>query len=63
MRSILEGVAAREKERVWIKNQTHGELDDNRLIDGATGEKTIYKVRGNLDPVSQFIYSPNEYAF
>jgi len=34
-----------------VKNQTHGELDDNRLVDGATGEKTIYKLRGNHDPI------------
>ena len=31
--------------RTWLKNQTSGELDDNRLIDGLTGEKSIYKKR------------------
>ena len=49
LRLILESAEARERERVWIKNQTQGELDDNRLIDGATGEKTIFKKRGNED--------------
>ena len=31
--------------RTWLKNQTSGELDDNRLIDGLTGERSIYKKR------------------
>jgi hypothetical protein len=26
-------------------------LDDNRLVDGATGERNIYKKRGNEDPM------------
>ena len=34
------------KERVWLKNQTSGELDDTKLIDGLTGESNIYKKRG-----------------
>ena len=33
-----------------LKNQTQGELDDTRLIEGITGEKTIYKKRGDADP-------------
>jgi hypothetical protein len=31
---------------VWVKNQIQGELDDNRLIDGALGERNVYKRRG-----------------
>ena len=46
LRVILEGVQAKTKERVWLKNQTGGELDDTRLIDGLTGETNIYKKRG-----------------
>ena len=33
---ILESVEAKEKERVWIKNQTQGDLDDNRLVTTTT---------------------------
>ena len=51
LRVILESVEARERERVWITLQTQGELDDNRLIDGATGERNIFKKRGNQDPL------------
>lgn len=29
----------------WMKNQTSGELDENKLIEGVTGEKNIYKKR------------------
>ena len=35
LRVLLEGVEAREKERIWAKNQSTGELDDARLVDAA----------------------------
>lgn len=41
---------AKGKERQWLKNQALGELDDTKIIDGLTGEKAIYKRRGELDP-------------
>lgn len=41
---------AKGKERQWLKNQAMGDLDDAKIIDGLTGEKTIYKRRGELDP-------------
>lgn len=50
LRVILESAEAKEKERVWLKNQTTGELDDNKLIDGATGEVAIFKRRGIEPP-------------
>jgi len=51
LRVILEGVEAKERERVWIKNQQQGELDDAKIVDGVTGERNIYKTRGNADPL------------
>ena len=47
LRVVLEGLEAKEKERVWVKNQNQGELDDNKLVDGFTGERNIYKRRGH----------------
>ena len=41
-----------------LKNQTQGELDDTRLIEGITGEKTIYKKRGDADPEPGKFESP-----
>ena len=49
LRVVLEAVESKEKERVWLKQQTHGDLDDNRLVDGATGDRNIYKKRGEND--------------
>ena len=46
LRTIISGLQAKSKERQWMKNQTQGELDDMRLIEGITGEKSIYKKRG-----------------
>ena len=50
LRLIINGLQARAKDRQWLKNQTSGELDDTRLIEGITGERTIYKKRGEQEP-------------
>ena len=44
---ILESVQAKKKERIWIKNQTNGDLDESRLVEGIIGDKNIYKIRGD----------------
>lgn len=46
MKVCLESQEARERERQWLKHQTTGELDENRLVDGITGCKTVYMRRG-----------------
>jgi hypothetical protein len=46
LKIILENVNASKKERVWLKNQTDGELDDAKLVEGITGEHSVYKKRG-----------------
>lgn len=46
MKIILESVNAKSKERIWLKNQTDGELDDSKLVEGITGEHSVYKKRG-----------------
>ncbi|PCH36867.1 hypothetical protein WOLCODRAFT_167155 [Wolfiporia cocos MD-104 SS10] len=50
LHDLLENLAAKEEERVWIKRQTDGELDDSRLTEGLTGEATVYKRRGMAKP-------------
>jgi hypothetical protein len=49
MRMIVDALEAKKRERVWLANQLNGELDTNRLIEGKTGEKRIYKKRGEAD--------------
>lgn len=41
---------AKKNERVWVKNQSSGDIDDARLIEGITGERAIYKKRGEIPP-------------
>lgn len=41
---------AKRSERQWLKHQTTGELDDMKLIEGLTGEKTIYRRRAEKEP-------------
>ena len=50
LQNVLENVRAMAKERTWIKNSTHGELDDAKIVDGAAGERNVYKRRGSEDP-------------
>ncbi|XP_028846499.1 von Willebrand factor A domain-containing protein 8 [Denticeps clupeoides] len=50
LRVILDSLQAKGKERQWLKNQSRGELDDAKIIDGLTGERAIYKRRGELEP-------------
>lgn len=46
LRAILDTVEAKNKERIWKKNQTSGDVDEAKLIEGLAGEKSIYKIRG-----------------
>ena len=46
LKEILAELARRSSERVWLRNQAHGELDDGRLVDGLSGEKLVFKRRG-----------------
>ncbi|OBZ76548.1 von Willebrand factor A domain-containing protein 8 [Grifola frondosa] len=50
LHDLLENLSAKEEERVWVKRQTDGELDDSRLTEGLTGEATVYKRRGMAKP-------------
>jgi len=48
MRVALSARGAREKERIWQKQQTHGEIDDSLIVDGVAGEKAIYRRRASV---------------
>jgi len=52
LRNILDGLEAKKKERQWLKNQIHGDLDDTKLVEALVGEKNIFKRRGE-DPNSE----------
>ncbi len=49
LRNHLKDLKKRSKERVWLKRQNNGELDDSRLVDALTGEKDVFKRRGNVE--------------
>lgn len=42
LRVVLESAEDRSEERSWVKHQTSGELDDTKLVDGMTGDRTMY---------------------
>lgn len=47
LRVILQGLQAKAQERTWLRHQTSGDLDENKLVEGLTGDKAIYKRRGD----------------
>jgi von Willebrand factor A domain-containing protein 8 len=49
LKDMLGSLDLRHQERGWIKRQSHGELDDSKLVDSVTGEKLVYKRRGFHD--------------
>ncbi|KAK6061171.1 hypothetical protein COOONC_01162 [Cooperia oncophora] len=50
LRSIIEQLEAKKKERQWTRHQTSGDLDDGKLIEGVTGERNIYRRRLDKRP-------------
>lgn len=50
LRVILGTLQTKSNERQWCRHQTSGELDDTKLIEGLTGEKTIYRRRVEKEP-------------
>lgn len=46
LRNVLSAVQLKSHDRVWLKQQSHGELDDTKLVDAASGERNVYKRRG-----------------
>lgn len=50
-RSLFIGtLQTKSNERQWFRHQTSGELDDTKLIEGLTGERTIYRRRAEKEP-------------
>jgi hypothetical protein len=49
IRFALQSAEAKEKERVWTRNQPLGEIDESRLVDLAAGERNVFKRRALPD--------------
>ena len=49
LKSLLKDLKKRSEERVWLKNQTAGELDENKVVDALSGERDVFKRRGSPD--------------
>ena len=47
LRVVLQSVDSREKERQWLRNQSTGDLDDGKLVDGVAGEALVFRRRGH----------------
>lgn len=62
LRAILNQVEIKQSERTWLKRQNHGELDEGRLVEGVTGDKFIYKRRGNVEDAG-LLQHPQKLSF
>jgi MoxR-like ATPase len=51
LRSVLAGAQQAEAERTWMKHQSYGEIDDAKIVDGVTGDRQIFKRRGDVNPL------------
>ena len=49
-RVLLESREARRAERVWLTRQSHGELDESRIVDGVAGDRAVYRRRAEKSP-------------
>lgn len=49
LKAILKQVDMKHAEAGWIRRQSHGELDESRLVEGVTGEGHIFKRRGRVE--------------
>ena len=45
----FSGAEAKMQERQWLRNQLSGDIDDQKLVDGITGDGRIYRMRGKPD--------------
>jgi hypothetical protein len=64
LKGVLEAAEAKQRERQWLKNQLSGDIDDQRLVDGITGDGRIFKRRGTPDKKHGLIQSkPKRLAF
>jgi len=63
MRIVLQSHEAKERERAWLKQQTHGELDDTRIVDGIVGARNIYMRRGEADSLGSEQELPKRITF
>jgi hypothetical protein len=64
LRSIFDNLESKDQERIWYKNQQVGDLDDQKLIDGLTGDRSIYKRRKDADPDNPFFQpKPKKLSF
>jgi len=52
LKDILDEICRRGKERIWVRNQSVGELDDDKIVDGLSGERNVFKKRG-YDPTGR----------
>eukprot|EP00055_Hartaetosiga_balthica_P017545 m.118566 g.118566 ORF g.118566 m.118566 type:complete len:1915 (+) comp9344_c0_seq1:274-6018(+) len=53
LKNQLSTLKTKGKERQWLKNQSMGDIDDCKLVDGMVGDQSIYKRRGE-DEVNPF---------
>lgn len=50
LQAVLKRTEVQTNKIDWIKNQSQGELDDSKLVEGLSGEKHVFKRRNRSDP-------------
>ena len=65
LRAVVASAEAKERDRIWLRNQLGGDLDENRIVDGAAGESSVFRRRGVLpsNPHSMQMRRPKRVLF
>lgn len=59
----LKDIKRRKEERVWLRRQSTGELDDSRIVDAIAGERDVFKRRGMAEEAPNRTFEEDESMF
>ena len=59
----LKDIKRRKEERVWLRRQSTGELDDSRIVDAIAGERDVFKRRGVAEEAPNRTFDEDESMF
>jgi MoxR-like ATPase len=63
LRAILNQADVKHSEERWLTRQSHGELDEMRLVEGVTGARNIYKRRSTQSDSVGIFLRPKVFHF
>lgn len=63
LQTHLKDTKRKKEERVWLRRQSTGELDDSRIVDAIAGERDVFKRRGMADEAPSHSFDEDDSMF